>query len=157
MLPLGRLGPHPGEGEPRETKFTRDEQRTMLTLWSIFRSPLMMGGDLPSCDPWTTSLLTNREVIAVDQHSTENRPVITTDSTVIWTARPESGPGYYVAAFNISDREQEIRYEWKELQLPESIYEVRDLWSLTNLGTAKSLAAKLRPHASLLYRVNVKR
>ena len=156
MLPLGRLRPHPGEGEPRETEFTRDEQRTMLTLWSIFRSPLMMGGDLPSCDPWTTSLLTNREVIAVDQHSTENRPVITTDSTVIWTARPESGPGYYVAAFNISDREQEIRYDWKELQLPESIYEVRDLWSSTNLGAAKSLTAKLQPHAALLYRVKVK-
>ncbi len=47
MLPLGHLGPHPGDGELRETRFTRDEQRTMMTLWSIVRSPLVMGGDFP--------------------------------------------------------------------------------------------------------------
>ena len=76
MLPIGRLGPRPGEGDVRDTKFTRDEQITLMTLWSMFRSPLMMGGDLLSMDEWTTSLLTNPEVIALDQHSRDNHPVV---------------------------------------------------------------------------------
>ncbi len=74
MLPIGRLEPTAGWGKPRVTRLTRDEQRTLLTLWSIFRSPLIMGGNLTLCDEWTESLLTNPEVIAVDQHSSENQP-----------------------------------------------------------------------------------
>ena len=57
-----------GWGKPRTTRLTRDEQRTQLTLWSIFRSPLIIGGNLTLFDEWTESLLTNPEVIAVDQH-----------------------------------------------------------------------------------------
>ncbi len=76
MLPLGRIGPHPGDGgPPRNTNLTHDEQVTMMTLWSIFRSPLILGGELPSSDEWTTKLLTNPEVLAVDQHSKDHRPV----------------------------------------------------------------------------------
>src|SRR5882724_28695 len=67
MLPLGNLGPNPGADAVRDTRFTKDEQRSLMTLWSIFRSPLMMGGDLLSLsdDDWTTSLLTNPAVIEV--------------------------------------------------------------------------------------------
>jgi hypothetical protein len=78
MLPLGHLGPAPGWGESRDTRLTHDEQRTLMTLWCVFPSPLMIGGRLPSADDWTLSLLTNPEVLAVDQQSTENRPVVTT-------------------------------------------------------------------------------
>lgn len=156
MLPLGHLGPHPGDGEVRETRFTKDEQRTLMTLWSIFRSPLIMGGDLVSADEWTTSLLTNPEVIAVDQHSHENRAVITTENTALWLAQPESGDGYYLAVFNIGDSEQTILYEWKALGLVEKQYNVRDLWDRKNLGKAQALTIKLQPHASALYRVSAK-
>ena len=58
MLPIGRLEPAAGWGKPRATRLTQDEQRTQLTLWSIFRSPLMMGGNLTLSDEWTKSLLT---------------------------------------------------------------------------------------------------
>lgn len=153
MLPLGRLGPHPGAGEPRETRFTKDEQRTMMTLWAIFRSPLMMGGDLPSTDRWTESLLTNREVIAVNQHSRENRAVTTSASIAVWTALPEDGKGYYVAAFNIGDSERTIHYTWKDLGFAEGTYRVRDLWERKNLGAAKSLNIKLRAHEAVMYQV----
>jgi len=153
MLPLGRLGPHPGEGQARDTLFSRDEQRTMMTLWSIFRSPLVMGGDLQSSDEWTTSLLTNPEVIAVDQHSRDNHRVIADDNVAVWTARPDSGNGYYVAVFNIGDDERVIGYNWKQLGLPENSFTVRDLWDAKDLGKASSLKATLRPHASVLYRL----
>jgi hypothetical protein len=153
MLPLGHLGPHPGEGEPRDTKFTRDEQRTLITLWAIFRSPLMIGGDLPSMDPWTTSLITNPEVLLVNQHCSNSHPVIATDRTVAWVASLETFENVpqYVALFNISDKEQTLHYSWKDLGLPESAYFVRDLWERRDLKRARSLTIKLPPHASALY------
>jgi alpha-galactosidase len=153
MLPLGHLGPQPGAGDLRETGFTKDEQRTMMTLWSIFRSPLIMGGDLPSADKWTESLLSNPEVIAVDQRSRDNHPVINTDKTAVWLAQPEHGSGYYLAVFNIGDSEQTVQYEWKDLGLAGASYKVRDLWERKNAGSAQSLTVRLRPHASVLYRL----
>ena len=69
MLPLGRLRIRGYKDPERRTRFTPAEQRTHLTLWAIFRSPLMMGGDLPTLDAATLELLTNAEVIVVDQDS----------------------------------------------------------------------------------------
>ncbi len=154
MLPLGRIGPHPGDGgADRKTNLTPDEQVTLMTLWCIFRSPLMMGGDLPSSDDWTTRLLTNPEVLAVDQHSQDHRVAISTPSAVVWTAKPDDGRGYYVAAFNLADQEQTLTYDWTKLGLPKSTYTVRDSWAAKDLGNANVLTIKLRPHASVLYRV----
>jgi alpha-galactosidase len=154
MLPLGHLGPHPGDGgKPRDTGLTRDEQVTMMTLWCILRSPLMMGGDLPSSDEWTTKLLSNPEVLAVNQSSNGHRPVITTDNAVVWTAKPEDGHGYYVSVFNLADKEQALVYDWTQLDLSKSTYAVRDLWNAQDLGHAAALKVTLRPHASALYRV----
>jgi alpha-galactosidase len=152
MLPLGSLRPAAGWGEPRDTRLTHDEQRTLLTLWSIFRSPLIMGGNLLQADAWTTALLTNAEVIAVDQHSTENRPVVTSENVVIWTARAQSGKDSYVAVFNISDAAQTVHYAWKDLGLSAAGYRLRDLWEHRDLGIVKTVEASLPPHASVLYR-----
>jgi alpha-galactosidase len=154
MLPIGRLGPHPGEGDVRDTKFTRDEQITLITLWSMFRSPLMIGGDLLSMDEWTTSLLTNPEVIALDQHSRDNHPLIATEKTIVWTARPDAGDDYYVAVFNVSEAEQWLHYEWRDLGLADGNYRLRDLWSSSNKPKAASMDVTLRPHACVLYRVS---
>jgi alpha-galactosidase len=154
MLPLGSLRPSPGWGEPRDCRLTHDEQRTMLTEWSIFRSPLIMGGNLLESDEWTTSLLTNREVLAVDQHSTGNHPVITTNNLVVWTARPESSADFYVAIFNISDTPQTAQYAWKDLGLPAGRYTLRDLWEHKSLGSRSDLSVTLRPHASSLLRAS---
>jgi hypothetical protein len=156
MLPLGHF-PHPGDGSrPRDTHLTRDEQVTMMNLWCIFQSPLIIGGDLPTADEWTTKLLTNPEVLAVNQHASGRKPVVSTDTDVVWTSDPEGGHGYYVAVFNLSDKEQTLTYEWAKLELPKATYSVRDLWSAKDLGDAASLKVTLRPHASALYRVVAK-
>ena len=108
MLPIGHLGPHPGEGEVRDSKFTPDEARTLLTFWSIFRSPLMIGANLPGQRQFTIELLTNPEIIAVNQHSIGNHPVVTNREEVIWAAKRRGRiPGYYLAVFNISDDGQD--------------------------------------------------
>jgi hypothetical protein len=151
MLPIGHLGPHAGEGEARESMFTRDEARTLITFWAIFRSPLMIGANLPATDTFTVGLLSNPEVIAVDQHSTGNQSVISNDRFVIWTAHPNEGPGQYVAAINISDKPQTVEYSWEDLGFPNKSYKIRDLWERKELGKAVHLRVELGPHASLLY------
>jgi len=99
MLPLGTvmLG-------ARTTRFTRDEQYTLMTLWSIARSPLMHGGDMTKTDPFTLSLLTNDEVLAVNQRSTENRPLFDHDGLIAWTAKDPASGDTYLALFNARDR-----------------------------------------------------
>jgi alpha-galactosidase len=153
MLPIGYLGPAPGWGKERQTRLTHDEQRTLLTLWSIFRSPLMIGGNLPSNDAWTTSLLTNQEVIALDQHSKENRPVISTPHTVVWSAQSETGEDHFLAVFNLNDQEQKIHFTWKDLGLNEPKYKLRDLWEHQDHGPSESLPLLLPPHGCVLYRL----
>ncbi len=155
MLPIGYIGPRPGLGAARPTRFTHDEQRTLLTFWSIMRSPLILGGDLPRSDGWTTSLLTNPEVIAVDQHSTGNRPLVTTNALVIWSARPEDGRGQYLAIFNRGESAQDIQMDWNEVGLVlAKAYKLRDLWERKDLGSATSLKLSLPPHACALWRVS---
>jgi alpha-galactosidase len=153
MLPLGRLGPAPGWGTARGTKLSRDEQRTLVTLWCIFPSPLMIGGDLPSADDWTLSLLTNPEVLAVDQHSTGNHPVISTEKTVAWLAQSTFGDNKYLAIFNISESSETLRYDWKDLGLTGKTYKLRDLWDHKDLDAASAMTVTLQPHGSVLYRL----
>ena len=153
MLPIGHLGPHPGYGPVRDTRLTHDEQRTLLTAWSMFRSPLVLGSNLTQMDDFTTSLLTDPEVIAVDQHSTANHPVIHTADAIVWLARPDSGSGYYLAVFNTGDAAQTLQYAWKDLELSGAAYGVRDLWLRKDLGRAPSLKVTLSPHAAALYRL----
>jgi alpha-galactosidase len=153
MLAIGELRPAPGWGEPRTTRLTKDEQRTLLTLWSIFRSPLIMGGNFLLCDEWTKSLLANAEVIAVDQHSKGNHAVETTAQSAAWLAQPESGDGHYVAIFNRADSAQTLHYDFGKLGIPETECELRDLWEHKSLGAAKAIDIKLAAHASVLYLV----
>ena len=154
MLPLGRLEPAAGWEKPRATRLTHDEQRTLLNLWSIFRSPLIMGGNLTLCDDWTEAALTNAELIGVDQHSTNSHALISTEKTAVWLATPESGDGAYVAVFNLDAAPQSFHYSWKELGLKGESYKVRDLWEHQDLGPKESIDVTLPAHASIIYRAS---
>ncbi len=99
MLPLGVL-----VLGKRQSRFTPDEQRTLMTLWSIARSPLMHGGDMTKTDDATLALLTNDEVLAVNQHSTNNRPLFNRDELIAWTAHVPDSADLYLAVFNARDR-----------------------------------------------------
>lgn len=154
MLPLGYLGPRPGQGKPRQTAFTQDEQRTLINLWSIFRSPLIFGGNLTQLDDWTTSLLTNPEAIAVNQHSRNGRAVVSDSKKAVWAAKSDAGGGVYVAIFNLEDGQQTIAYPLQSLGLTGVSYKVRDLWKHQDLGSKDQLKVTLPAHASVLYRVS---
>jgi alpha-galactosidase len=154
MLPLGRLRVTDKEHKGTPSAFRRDEQITQMTLWSIFRSPLIFGGDLPSNDDFTLSLITNPEVIEVDQHSRGGHEVVRRGGIIVWVADAASGPDKYVAVFNTGDSEQTVDLAWQDVGVNSQRAEVRDLWQRKALGEAARVRVKLRPHASVLYRVS---
>jgi hypothetical protein len=84
------------------TLFTKDEQTTVMTLWCIARSPLIVGANLPDNDAFTLSLLTNDEVIAVNQASSNNHQVFNSSNHVAWVADVAGSNDKYVALFNTS-------------------------------------------------------
>lgn len=151
MLPIGYLGPRPGEGKARNTDLTRDEQRTLITLWSVLHSPLVMGGNLTRMDEWTTSLLVNEEVLRVDQSDSESRALVNEPKRAVWTLSSGTGSRSYLAVFNLDDQSQTFDYKWTDLSFNGNSYRLRDLWERKDLGTADRLKITLRPHASSLY------
>jgi alpha-galactosidase len=155
MLPLGYLGPAPGWGKPRECRLTHAEQRTLVTLWSIFRSPLMMGGNLPRTDAWTESLLTNPEVIDMDQHSTHNRLALQRLDSSVWTATSADGTSNFVAVFNQSDKPLAFKAEWAELGMAGRSYRLHNMWEHTDTAPQTSLHMQIEPHGSVLLRASV--
>ncbi len=102
MLPLGMLGK--GFGNERSTYYTPDEQKTMMTLWCIFRSPLMLGAELTKLDEKTLELLTKEPLYRMMKETRNAREVYRDDNFIIW--KTESDKNKYVAIFNISSEKQ---------------------------------------------------
>jgi len=152
MLPIGFLGPRPGAGKARASKLSHDEQRTLLTLWCMLRSPLFIGGNLTQADPWTTSLLNNPEVIAVNQRSAHGRALVTDSKKAIWAASDSYGRGVYVALFNLANISQTIVHPLQTLGVG-TAPSIRDVWKRQDLPHADVLKVNLAPHASILYRL----
>lgn len=152
MLPIGGIGIRGEVGEPRTTNFTAAEQTTLLTLWCIFRSPLMFGGHLPESDEFALSLITNAEVLAVNQASRRSREIYRDAHAAIWAADSEEDASKYLALFNLSDEQREVEVDLANLRLESA--SVRDLWKKANLGEfTEKFSVALAPHGAGLYRL----
>jgi alpha-galactosidase len=155
MLPLGHIGIRAERGDPRMSLLTHDEQRTLMTLWSVARSPLMFGGNLPDNDDFTRELITNDEVLAVDQHATASKTLFTRGNQVAWVAEIAGTPAKYLAVFNIGDSaEENIQVKWSDLGLPQNCT-IRDLWARKDLGSAgDGQSFTVAPHAAMLLKIS---
>jgi len=154
MLPLGKLRVTATEGGGSPSKFTRDEQQTVVTLWSIFRSPLIFGGDLPSLDSETMALITNDEVLEVDQRGRVGHQAVEEGNVRAWVASiSPTTRDYYIAVFNLGDETAVVNLPWSKFFVMGRTAEVRDLWAKKTLGKKSGIETELRPHASALYRV----
>ncbi len=139
---------------------TRDEQRTVMTLWTIARCPLMFGGHLPASDAWTMSLIANAEVLAVNQKSRANRQLFHANGLAAWTAESADGKAKYVAVFNTSDRGAHgpeagiaVPVRLADAGLSGKVA-VTDVWSGKRLGVFEGEFAPLVPHHGAgLYRL----
>ena len=151
MLPVGWVGK--GFGNERYTNFTINEQITMMTLWCIFRSPLMIGAELTKLDEKTLTLLTNDEVLHLVTDSNGARQIKRDDKHAVWLSKDNHEDSYYVALFNLSDETKSLSIALKELQI-ETKVSIRDLWKHKDLGQTDNLIrADIPAHGAVLYKL----
>ncbi|UVJ41302.1 glycoside hydrolase family 27 protein [Arthrobacter sp. CJ23] len=133
MLPLGRIGIRAERGEPRDDRLTPDERVTLMTLWVIARSPLMIGGDLPSSHPATTALFTNDAVLEVLKNSRGSREIFREGPLILWAAEG-AGDTRYTAAFNLAEAPLDLTLDFGNLGFPlVPGCKVEELWTSTAL------------------------
>jgi hypothetical protein len=160
MLPLGSLMPHPGWGAPRTSRLTQEEQRTQFLLWSVARSPLILGANLTRLDDFTRSLITNKAIIAINQTAVASRPVDRLPagfaSVRVWIAELASGsPSRQVLAFfNLDDKPVTVAVAWEQVGIAGGEHSAQNLIDAAELPAAASLQFTLPPHGSVAYGVN---
>ncbi len=160
MLPLGKLGR--GFGSEWYTRLTPAERRTMMTLWCIFRSPLMIGTDLPQLDEETLPLLTNIEVLSLEKNSHGARQLFRDEDKCAWMSLgngcPARGMAVNLALFNFRDEDAEISINLSETGClsPGGLYSQRDLWERRDYApvAGDSVLVKSVPaHGAVLVRL----
>ena len=129
MLPIGPI--LQDYDAANRTKFTENEQITMLTLWSIFRSPLMIGGEMTGFDGFTMSLLTNEEILKMHKNARHSHQVwrreINGSEYILWTAANAEGGGYF-ALFNAGEKNGTVKLDLADLEAADKL-DCTELWS----------------------------
>ena len=148
MLPLGAL--RQCDNPEDWTHFTQAEQRTMMTLWSMMRSPLMIGAEMTKNDEFTTSLLQNADVLAIGKESFCGHPLWTTAEESVWVAPRRDGQGVYVALFNLSDEERTVSVAATQYEGGSTATE---LWNGKSCAAADGLCADLAAHDAVVFLV----
>lgn len=154
MLPLGYVGK--GFGEERAVNFTRAEQRTMMTLWCMFRSPLMLGAELTKLDGWTLSLLTNRDLLALLRESCRGTQILRTDNMAVWKNKDGESGRVCLALFNLSDADAELSLCLSETGEEFGAEEpaLYELWERTESTAAGGkVTAEVEAHGVKVYRI----
>lgn len=150
MLPIGYI--KQDYSPDITTQFTKDEQVTMLTLWSIFRSPLIIGGEMTKFDDFTMSLLTNKGILKMHRNARHSHQVwrrkMNGSEIVLWTAADAEG-GQYAALFNIGENAADISVPLTELEIYEA-KDIAELWS-NEAFHADNISADLAPHSAKAY------
>ena len=147
MLPLGHIGEVFGNG--RESNLTADEQKTLMTLWSLFRSPLMIGADLTRLDAQTLKLLTNRAVLDMNLEGQTPRQLERDDSHAVWLSEGEGQ--CFAALFNLSDDVQELTLPLDDVG--SSFREAHELWNRRTSLIGDSLQTTVPPHGVAVFQL----
>ena len=148
MLPIGPI--RQVYNPQNRTNFTKDEQLTMMTLWSIFRSPLIIGGEMTGFDSFTMSLITNERILKMHEaargaHQVWRRKINGIEH-ILWTAMSAEG-GQYVAVFNVGEEDSKIEIRLEDLEIDKGV-SVTELWSGETLEVEKSISVSLKKHGA---------
>ncbi|MCD6202140.1 MAG: alpha-galactosidase [Bacteroidales bacterium] len=152
MLVVGWVGWGP---DIRPTRLTPDEQYTHISLWSLLSAPLLIGCDLSRMDDFTMSLLTNDEVLAVNQDPLGKQAdkVYVNENIQYWT-KPLADGTHAAGIFNLGKEKEKIYVRFSDLKLKGDAYEVRDLWRQKNLGTFNDrIELKIPSHGVVLLKI----
>lgn len=153
MLPLGKLCIIEKEGGGRYTNFTEDEQKILMTLWCIFRSPLMFGGDLRENDQFTLDLLTNTRLLDMHRHGRKAKQIYRKDDLVVWRSQTKDGK-VYVAMFNIGEKNQKFKLRFKDIELSgKDKFPAADVWTGAGFELENKSQIELKPHSVVCYEI----
>ena len=123
------------------------------------RSPLVLGANLTRLDETTRALITNQDVIALDQHSHDNHPVDRLppgfEHARVWVASGKNGQRY-IAVFNLDSQPASLDAAWDKLGLAQGKHAVRDLWTGQLLAASDRLKVVLPTHGCVLYAVDLR-
>jgi alpha-galactosidase len=159
----GRLAPYAGPGHWNDPDMleignggmTGDEYRTHFSLWSMLAAPLMAGNDLRAMSAETREILTNREVIAIDQDPLGRQATRAFENAgvEVWT-RPLADVGTAVGIFNRNTDEKRSGFSWSAIGLSAPPAMIRDLWRHEGVGVAAAGFDCLVPgHGVVLIRI----
>ena len=157
MLPIGKVGKH--FDQERDTLFTREEQKTMMTLWCIFGSPLMLGAEMTMLDEWTLSLLQNEELLRLENGRFVSRQVLRDKEKCVWASVDPKTGEHYIALFNLKNEDQLIFVSREECKVmfPDGYFtadteKIVEVWS-QNLITVNNdiVGANVKPHGTALF------
>ncbi len=133
MLPIGKLSKRGPVGPERYSRFNQNELRTMMTLWCISRSPLILGGNLPENRSEDLAFETNEEVLAVNQKGIHSHQLYRKEGLVVWVSQMPDKRTWNVAFFNLNDKAENMQVNFSQLGIQGTV-SVRDLWEKKNLG-----------------------
>lgn len=154
MLPIGAI--LQDYSKDNRTAFTKDEQVTMMNLWCIMRSPLMIGGDMVYNDDFTYSLLSNADLLEMLSRARYSKQVyrrrFDKREQIVWSAVRKDG-GYYLAVFNAGEEQDEITVNLSELEL-DGEFELFNIWTKTTEKVNGTVSVSLAPHASAAFRLS---
>lgn len=154
MLPLGKISKNCSclGDRDRYTNFTFDEQKTMMTLWSIFRSPLILGGELRENRPEDLEIITNKDIIEINQYSSENAQLRRNKNEAVWTCLDKNG-NRVVALFNLSEEEREISLNLDKYGF-EGVSCAVELWTKESIEIFdNTLSSAVVPHGVKIMRL----
>lgn len=138
---------------------TREEQKTLMSLWCMVRSPLIWGGDPLQSTGEDFEMISQKELLYINQNSSNNHQVDNftysgmAKNNRIWIADETGTNNKYVALFNIDDMEQDIRFEleWEEIR---GKFQVRDIWKkMDEEVITKDLIRKVPPHGAVVLKL----
>jgi alpha-galactosidase len=150
MLVVGQVG----WGSPHPTKLTPDEQYTHITLWCLLSAPLLLGCDLDQLDDFTLNLLTNDEVLAVDQDTLGKQALTVSKSGDLRVLAKDLEDGSKaVGLFNLGETSATVAANWSDLKLSGK-HLVRDLWRQKDIGKfAGKFEITVAPHGAEMVKI----
>jgi hypothetical protein len=155
MIQIGKLSKRGPVGEERYSRFTEDEEYTHMTFWCIFKSPLMLGGNLPENRPFELNFFNNDEVLAVNQYGENPRQLYNTGGKMVWFSHVSGSKDIYVALFNLNDEPGNVELSFESLGLKGKVV-VRDLWKRQDIGTFKgNYHQQVNKHGAALLKLSV--
>lgn len=153
MLPVGILATRSSDGGVgKRSSFSQDELKTLMSLWCMFRSPLILGGDVTQLNSFEKDLITNKELLNIDQNSKNCVELVNDGSKIIYRSENTLTGEKYIALFNLTDERLKFSYPFTKFGIANPV-QIKDIWNNSSSSISHDLTAEVNPHGVALYKI----